>query len=71
MKLCLKKTVAVVSRIANGCVGQPVIFIITVVSVKCEQRHKGSANIIEFLNKTKHIFVFTWTVINELIFKRF
>ena len=42
------KIVKVVSRIANSCVGQAVIVIIIVVSVKCEQWHKSSENNKEF-----------------------
>ena len=61
------ETVAVVSRIANSCVAQVII----VVSVNCQQRHKGSANSKEFLSETKHIFVFTWFSINQLIFNHF
>ena len=65
------KIVAVVSRIANSCVGQAVIFIIIVVSIKCEQWHKSSANNKEFLSEIKNIFIFTWFAIIELVFKRF
>ena len=36
-------TVLIASTIANSCVGQAVIVIIIVVSVKCEQWHKSSA----------------------------
>ena len=61
----------VVSRIANSSVGQAVIVIIIVVSMKCEQWHRSNANNKEFLSETKQIFVFTWFAINELIFKRF
>ena len=56
----MKKTVAVVRRIANTCVEQAVVVIIIVVSVKCEQCHKSSANNKEFLSEIKHISVFTW-----------
>ena len=39
------KTIAVVSRIANSCVGQAVIVLIIIASVKCEQWHKSSENL--------------------------
>ena len=62
----------VVSRIANSCVVQAVIVIIITVSAKCEQFHKRSENNKEFfVSEIKHIFVFIWFTINELIFKRF
>ena len=63
-------TVAVASRIANSCVEQAVIVITIAVSVKCEQWHKSRANNKDLLNETKHVFVFTFTAINERIFKR-
>ena len=69
-KLRVNKIVAVVSKIANSCVGQAVMVIIIVVSVKCEQWHKSRVNNKEYLSETKHISVFTWLAINELIFKR-
>ena len=51
--------------------GQAVIIIIIVVSVKCELWHKSSANNKEFLSEIKHIFDFIWFAINEIIFKNF
>ena len=65
------KTVAVVSGIVNSYVGQAVIVVIIVVSIKCEQSHKSGEHNKEFLSETKHMLVFTWFAINELIFKRF
>ena len=67
----VNKTIAVVSRTANTCIGQAVIVINIVVSVKCEQWHKSSANNKELLSEIKQIFVFTWFASNELISKRF
>ena len=58
MPSCLgssNKIVAIVSRIANSCVGQSVTIIIIVVSVKREYWHKSSAHNKEFLGETKHI----------------
>ena len=51
--------------------GQEVIVIIIVVSVKCEQWYKSRANNIEFLSEIKHILVNNWFVIYEVIYKRF
>ena len=53
--------------VADSCVGQVVIVIIIVVSVKYEQWHKGSANKFFFFIETIHILVFTWYAIDELI----
>ena len=63
----MNKTIVVVSKITNSFVGQAVIFIIFVVSVKCEQWHKTSAKNKEFLSETNNIFGFTWFAINQLI----
>ena len=63
--MCTKR-VAVVSRITNSCVEQAFGVVISVASVKCEQWHKTSENN-KNLTEIKHIFVFTWFAINELI----
>ena len=52
----MNETVAVVSRISNSCVGQAVVVIIIVVSVKCEQWHKSNADNKLLLSEARRIF---------------
>ena len=54
----VNKTVAAVSRIANTCVEQAVIVIIIIVSVKCKQWLKSSANNKEILSEIKQIYFY-------------
>ena len=62
----------VVSIITNSCVRRAVIVIIIVVYLyRFKQWHISSANNKVSLIKTKHMFVFSWFVINELIYKSF
>ena len=67
MKLHAIKTVPVVIRIANSCVEQAVIFIIIVVSVKCEQWHKSSAENKDSLIETKQIFLLGLQLTNSYL----
>ena len=67
----MNKTVTIVSKITNSCIGQAVTVTNIVVFVKCEQWHKSSASNKEFLSETKQIFVFTCFEINEPIYKLF
>ena len=69
-KLSVNKTVAVVSKITNSCVGQAVIVIIVVYPLSVNSGTKVVRTIKRF-SETKHIFAFTEFAINELIFKRF
>ena len=51
----------VVSRISNSCVGQAVIVIISIVSVKCEQWHKSNENTKKCnRNRTNICFYLVW-----------
>ena len=54
-QVACEQRVAVVSRITNSCVEQPLSVIISVVSVNCEQWHKSRERTIKSLTETEHI----------------
>ena len=59
----MNKTVVVVNRITNSCVGQAVIALIIVVSVQYEQWRKSSEHNKQFLSEVKLIFASVWFAI--------
>ena len=67
----MNKTLVVVSRIANSCIGQAVIVTTIVVSVKVNNGTKVKRARKSFLMKLKYVFVLTWFAINVFIFKYF